>query len=826
MDDVVSSICIVPNDQSSTSLSLIPFVAGSIICFLLWCWWMYRLVYIELMRTCCGHNAGNKLGGYNDDNLPDAEITTDSKDRDNSITIYVAKEIVTMDPSWPTAKVVACQYGRILGIGHSIEDLDPWLKRKELDPNGKDVVVDRTFERNVIVPGFIEQHGHPLIGGTALSLINVAYNETAQPYAPMIKGCKSKKEVLDRLRQEHKKTPVTDELRQKEPLHAWGYDSVAMGSHLTKEDLDQIDPDGKRCVFVWDCSMHYGYLNTPLMRELGLDIKNGRKYTMDGVGKDPKTGELTGGFFGVEAMQKYCATLITALMKPSRSLQSLHHITETARMGGITTTVELFMGAVNFGLELEIYKWFFDNELTPSRCVCVIDNKLKHSMHPFRLPLPNARADAAARWIRDQQRNSSEKLIFNNGVKFFADDSLQGLNIKLRFPGYVEPRRRMANWNTPPGATFVAEVLPFWKAGCRIHVHSNGDASQDALSEVIQTLQTIHPRFDHRFCIEHYGFSALHIHRKLKNLGVNVGVNVNYPRFRGRLNEAHVGKDRSHAMSRLKSMIDSGLVVAMHADAPVASPRPLEEIWFACNRLVEEPVAKDDDDDDDDPSESNQNPTQTTTKKTRMVSMCPAECVTPYQAMRMKTIDAAYVHGLDGIMGSIEAGKFADFTVLGENPLESDRLALKDIRVIATVIGGIKRMNVPQTRRVPAPPGDNLLGQLLWLKAMNTTAGTGGDNTVTLRQRMIRWMLLKLAAWKGSAGTLEETVLAQKERDAATTAATATAISSTERDTPRKTRAAPGVKRHSCALADDSYYAPIVCRNTKPKYDFNFRGCC
>ena len=58
------------------------------------------------------------------------------------------------------------------------------------------------------------------------------------------------------------------------------------------------------------------------------------------------------------------------------------------------------------------------------------------------------------------------------------------------------------------------------------------------------------------------------------------------------------------------------------------------------------------------------------------------------QALRMITIDAAYVLGLDNKIGSIEPGKLADFTVLNQDPHDVKPAAIRDIAVWGTVLGG------------------------------------------------------------------------------------------------------------------------------------------
>jgi predicted amidohydrolase YtcJ len=66
----------------------------------------------------------------------------------------------------------------------------------------------------------------------------------------------------------------------------------------------------------------------------------------------------------------------------------------------------------------------------------------------------------------------------------------------------------------------------------------------------------------------------------------------------------------------------------------------------------------------------------------------PGERISVELALRSITIDAAYLIGMDHLVGSLEVGKYADFTVLGEDPTAVDPQELRQIPVIATVLGG------------------------------------------------------------------------------------------------------------------------------------------
>jgi hypothetical protein len=84
----------------------------------------------------------------------------------------------------------------------------------------------------------------------------------------------------------------------------------------------------------------------------------------------------------------------------------------------------------------------------------------------------------------------------------------------------------------------------------------------------------------------------------------------------------------------------------------------------------------------------------------------PEQAITPKQALEAYTINAAYQFGMEKDAGSLEVGKFADFVVLDRNPLKIDPDEIRNIRVLATVRGGmITYSDVPEYDRIDPPGG-------------------------------------------------------------------------------------------------------------------------
>ena len=177
--------------------------------------------------------------------------------------------------------------------------------------------------------------------------------------------------------------------------------------------------------------------------------------------------------------------------------------------------------------------------------------------------------------------------------------------------------------------------------------------------DALAALQASHPRFDHRFTFEHYGISTPAQARKLKALGAVASVNPYYVYFRGEIDVPFLGTDRAHLASRLRTLRDAGVPTAMHSDTPIGPPRPLEWAWIAANRFGQSGTV-----------------------------LAPGERVEVVDALKMITINSAFVLGMDDRIGSIEPGKLADFAVLDGDPLATPKERLRDVPVWGTVVGG------------------------------------------------------------------------------------------------------------------------------------------
>ncbi len=550
-----------------------------------------------------------------------------AKDKPSTTTVFIAKKVVTMDPGWPTATAIAVKDGRVLSVG-SLEDLKPWLGKNSH-------TIDKTFADKILFPGFIEAHGHPLIGGTSLTRPLLTYLPMPSPYGPSFPGVKTKAEAMAKLAEYVSAAKEGDQT-----LLSWGYDIIAMGGeHLSKKDLDKISTTMP--ILIWDASEHFVYANSAALKKYKVTRADTKTNGIQ-AGAD---GEPNGQFLGVTAAQRILRRPLSKLFQPEVALKNVRFLMDLSRKSGVTTTSELVLGKVDFEVERLVLNKYFNDPMSPMRCVVVTDGDSMTAL----------KGAKAVEFVKNLESDSTDKLIFH-GVKFFADDAFLSLGMAMENPGYTDQRKGI--YITPPDK-MLKKWLPWWAADFHIHVHTNGNGGNLATINALDLLMRIKPRTDHRFSFQHYGMSTPEMARRLASLGGVASINPYYLYHRSEFNAPYVGNDRAYTAARLKTLVDAGVPTALHTDTPVAPPNPLEEVWIAVNRFG-------------------------LSGKVRG----PQERVTVHQALKMVTTDAAFSLGVEEKVGSISAGKFADFVILEQDPYLVAKEKIRDIKVWGTVVGG------------------------------------------------------------------------------------------------------------------------------------------
>jgi predicted amidohydrolase YtcJ len=561
------------------------------------------------------------------------------------ITVFTAKKFVTMDPGWPEATAVAVMDGKILSVGVTFDDLKPWLDRYPYE-------VDDRFKDKVIYPGFVEAHTHPVMGSLALSRPSLSYFPMRSPYGADIPGVKTRADALVKLKQF-----VADAKSPDETVLTWGYDILAMGEDFDRNQLDAISKT--QPLIVWDASEHYAYANSAALKKYGITSQTISGVT--GAGTYPD-GSSNGKFLGTDAARLILPAVIAEQMTPKAAARNLAYFGALMQQAGVTTAGDLFFGGVNMDLEQELSRNFFATDASRARIVHVIDGFTAKQLY----------GDGALAKAQQMQAQATDKTMFK-GVKFYADDAFVSLGMEMQWPGYVDPDKYKGLFMYDTKEAFIEAMRPWWNAGFPIHVHSNGSGGNQTTLDALAALQEEKPRFDHRFTFEHFGISSVAQGRRVKALGAVVSTNPYYVYERADITAAQLGTDRASLASRMRSLIDQDIVVSLHSDTPVGIPSPLLEVWTAVNRIG------------------------FSSGKVH----APYERVDVARAMKMVTIDAAYTLGVEDKIGTIEAGKLADFAVLSEDPQSVDPMKIKDIAVEATILGGEVTLT-SQTRQPPS----------------------------------------------------------------------------------------------------------------------------
>jgi predicted amidohydrolase YtcJ len=454
---------------------------------------------------------------------------------------------------------------------------------------------------------------------------------SANVSAPPVGGVSSIAEMVATL----KDFAATNQLQPGQWLLGFGYDGSALsdGREATRDDLDVAFPD--RPVLLVHVSAHGCLLNSAALKLVGIDATTP---TPAGgvIARRPGTNEPTGLL-----METAWLHVLGFVPKPSpqEALQSIASAQASYAANGYTTAQD----APAVAPIMALYEKAAQEGLLSIDLVAYAD--------------VDGLRDRVSRGLTFPTSYSGHLRI--GGVKLILDGSPQGKTAYFTQPYLTDGPNGEKNYCGAPviAADEVNEAVAFAYAhGAQVLAHCNGDAAIDVMLEAHRAAGAPAAR---RTTIIHSQFVRPDQLGRYADYGFVASFFTNHAYFWGDVHVKNLGQERAFFLSPMKTARGLGIRTSNHSDFFVTPLDPLFIAWTAVNRL----------------SRSGQ-------------VIGPQERISPRDAFKALTIDAAYQYGEEDRKGSIAPGKLADLVVLDRNPLEVDSREIKDVRVVQTIKEG------------------------------------------------------------------------------------------------------------------------------------------
>jgi len=478
-----------------------------------------------------------------------------------------------------------------------------------------------------LVPGFLDPHSHYINSLSVANQVNV--------FAPPAGPGKDVEAIVFEL----KKFRDARQIPEGEVIMAYGYDENSMpgGRTLSRDDLDKDFPNNP--VMVGHTSLHGAVLNSAAFKKYGISAAT--KTPPGGVIVRKKGSNEPDGL----VMETAWLPIFSSLPKPT--LEQEVEWTKSGQLvyaaAGVTTAQE---GATH-GPDLAIMQRaaaagasIIDVIAFPF--IVELDQILKH--HP-----PSSFG----------QYKNRLKL---GGVKITLDGSPQGRTAFFTTPYLVDGPSGQKTWRGElpfPEDTVNAWFKQVYDLGLPLNVHANGDAAIDLLLRAHEHAAAGSLDKDRRTTIIHSQFVRPDQLDKYVAYKMIPSLFTEHTFY---FAEAHVrqrGQEQAYFLSPMRTAIDKGLHPTNHTDFNVSPIDQLFVVWTAVNRV---------------------------SRGGEVIG--PDQRVTPLEALKAITIDAAYQYFEEKTKGSIEVGKLADLVILDRNPLTVAPMEIKDIRVVETIKEG------------------------------------------------------------------------------------------------------------------------------------------
>lgn len=531
-------------------------------------------------------------------------------------TIYIGGEIVTVDDRHPSAEAVAVMDGKIIAVGARADVMQ--LKGKATK------LID--LEGKTLVPGFIDGHAH--LGGFGAQAVGA--NLLASPDGDV--------NTIDQLVSELREFAESSDVGITGWVFGMGYDDavLAEGRHPTRDDLDRVST--KLPVMAVHISGHFIAVNSAGLEKIGFS-QDSEDPAGGVIRRWPATSEPN----GVLEEQAALPTLF-AVLTPSRTEDQAYFLRrglEIAKSFGYTTVQEgRASGSVHQSLAEAAMRDDFDIDV-----VSYIDY--------------SSREEIDSTW-HSREYNYRYRI---GGMKITLDGSPQGRTAWRTEPYKLPPDGQEFGYRGYPAIADDQVVIDLfdeaYRKGWQVLTHANGDAAVDQMLRSIAVAHELYGPADRRHVLIHGQFVRQDQLDTLKALQIMPSLFPMHTYYWGDWYEKIVGPEQARQISPMRSVLNRGMIVTSHSDAPVALPNLMRVMSATVNR----------------------------TSRSGKV-MGSSERLTPLEALKSITLWGAHQHFEEQTKGSITIGKLADLVVLSKNPLTIDSRKIGEIQVLETIKEG------------------------------------------------------------------------------------------------------------------------------------------
>lgn len=531
-------------------------------------------------------------------------------------TVVRNARIWTADPDLPWAEALLVRDGRVAAVGADAE--------VRATASGREHELD--LEGRLVVPGFVDAHNHIRLG--------------SGEGAVQLAGAKSLDEVRARI------SRWLDENPTAEWVYAEGFDYAAFPEGRDPRAEDLGDVCGARPAMLLDYSVHAALFNERALEILG--VEPGRAEAPYGRFELDPDGAHTGYLHDYATYGLSRAGLaelrerVPSLFGPDAQYARVRSGLDLAASYGITTVVE----PQNSADDLALFARARDEGRLRSRVIAAL-------FHPVGTTVEEV--DEFERLIEANQ----DPWFRLGPLKLYIDDIVEPHTAAMLEPYANRPGWRGRSYYEP--SDFDELIARLDARGLQCFVHATGDRGNRLVLDAFEHAQRVNGVRDSRHQIVHVECLDAADVPRFAELGVVACMQPRHcaPEIVEEW-RANVGGPRSRYAWPMRSLADSGAVLAFSSDWNVAEMDPMVGLYSAATRADLDGGA----------------------------SWVPEERLDVERALLAYTRGSAWANFAEGERGVLAPGALADLAVLSQDVLAVEPAALLETRVLLTMVDG------------------------------------------------------------------------------------------------------------------------------------------